>query len=173
MKTPPFKWLSDSEFRKFPLQERMLLWAAYAADVMKIREVGGNNRGAIVEEILRTAHRPAGDPWCASFVFWCFKKAGGEGTPPNPASVYGWTQWRRCRETKAPKRGDLFFWLNKDLHGHIGFLVRKVKIGPVTYLESIEGNAQPGPEGNQRDGGGVHRRRRLVSSKIRFLSIMP
>lgn len=131
-----------------------------------------SNRGEWVEKFLRSAGVAAGNPWCASFVTWCYKEAGVVILPQNPASVYGWvhngTRQGITQIVKNPMRGDLFYWLNKDHHGHIGFVVK----ANVLWIETIEGNAQPGDSGNQREGGGVYRRKRLKSRKIKYLRVI-
>lgn len=176
MPKPPFHWLSDQDWPRKNIRERALLWAAYFADVVRPREIPlDSNRGEWVETFLRSAGVGPGNPWCASFVTWCYRESGLTTPPKNPASVYGWVR-NGVKEGKTqivdnPIRGDLFFWLNRDNHGHIGFVVEVKKIGPVRYVETIEGNAQPGESGNQREGGGVYRRRRLVTPKIKFLRV--
>ena len=44
----------------------------------------GSNRGPQVEQYLQSAGCSPGDPWCASFVYWCFKKASESLGVPNP-----------------------------------------------------------------------------------------
>ena len=174
---PPFGWLDEAAYRRMPLAERALLWAAYFADVVKPREVPmDSNRGQWVEEFQAAAGTTPGNPWCASFVTYAAYKAGMIDAPTNPASVYGWATYG-VREhvvipTESPIRGDLFFWLNPDHHGHIGFVVKTGKLGPLRWIETIEGNAQPGEQGNQREGGGVYRRKRIWTRKLRFLRLV-
>ena len=38
----------------------------------------GSNSGPEVNQYLASVGLGAGDPWCAAFVYWCFKKASGE-----------------------------------------------------------------------------------------------
>lgn len=137
-------------------QERALLIAHELADVLKVREVGGNNKGERVEEILKVARLSPGDPWCAAMVYYCLIMAGvkpGE-LPSHPGSVWGFVDWatKKGRRTSTPERGDLFFWLDGS-HGHIGFLVELAG----GYATTLEGNT--GDDGG-RDGDGSYRKRR-------------
>jgi hypothetical protein len=97
--------------------------------------------------------------------------AGMDFLPKNAASVYGWVhngiKAGVTKQITNPTRGDLFYWLNADNHGHIGFIVK----ANIIWIETIEGNAQPGDGGDQREGGGVYRRKRLRTKKIRFLRV--
>lgn len=135
-------------------RERALLIAHEFADVLKVREQGGNNHGPWVKRFLASVGLDEGPPWCAAFVTFCVKSAGGSGLPSHPASVRGWLDWAKAkgRTTFDPERGDLFYWLDGD-HGHIGFFVRTEGGRMVT----LEGNT--GPDGG-RDGDGCYRKSR-------------
>jgi uncharacterized protein (TIGR02594 family) len=58
--------------------------------------------------------------WCSSFVNWCHKQAGGEGTG-NPAAR-SWIHWGKV--TTQPKPGDVVvFWrgTRDGWQGHVAF----------------------------------------------------
>lgn len=67
--------------------------AALSAAIRELKagagEVGGNNRGPWVKKYLAPAGLPEGNPWCASFVTWCFLAASGNNldTMPFPYSA--------------------------------------------------------------------------------------
>jgi hypothetical protein len=139
--------------------ERRLLCMAYLADQIKVRESGGNNRGAWVEAFLRSVGLGPGYAWCAAAVN--FASLVAEAPCPkrpesNPAAVIGWRSWARKRGylVDAPKRGDIAMHRTTADTGHIGVVVKV--IGPLVY--SIEGNTSAGEDGSQRDGGGLYRR---------------
>lgn len=48
-----------------------------AISQVNVHESGGNNRGREVDEYVRTVGLDPtnGYPWCASFMYWCFKRA--------------------------------------------------------------------------------------------------
>lgn len=99
------------------------LVAAIGLSQLSVRESGGDNRGAEVEDFQRTAGGAAGNPWCAAFVYWCHNRAanmlGAQTTCPRTmAAVNMWYLGRTgCqRFTKAqvvageatPQPGDIF-----------------------------------------------------------------
>lgn len=51
-----------------PLSPALLVAAATA--FVGVREEGGDNRGQMVEQFLRSVHLPPGQPWCAAFVHY-------------------------------------------------------------------------------------------------------
>lgn len=98
-------------------------------------------------------------PWCASFVCWCYRKAGYQGEfAPLPAYVPSWTQmlragargWRAVRFEDA-RAGDVVTLWNS---GHIEIVERR----DGEYLACIGGNTSP--VGQNSNGGGVFRTRR-------------
>ncbi len=163
---PPFGWLSAAAWAETDIDERALLWAAYFADVEKVIEVPkDSNRGLWVEAFQRVAGCNPGDPWCASFVAACNHYAGRIKLPPGAAAVRFWASSPKLERVSKPRRGDMFYWLQRDGRGHIGFVV-KIHVG---YVETIEGNTQPTIAGDQREGGGCYRRRRLRTPNLKFL----
>jgi hypothetical protein len=151
-------------YNGLPDSERVLLAMAYLCDTLKVREVGGNNRGEWVGALQAAAGIGAGDPWCAAAVTFAAMVAGAprpERPDDNPAAVIGWRRWLSKRDaiTTAPKRGSICMHQTTASQGHIGVVVRVV--GPLVY--SIEGNTSSGSEGSQRDGGGLYRRVRSRS----------
>ena len=120
-------------------------------------ENGGNNRGPFVRKYLAPTGLPEGNPWCASFVSWCYLQASG-GTPETMAFAYcpsargllkefqdkGWAS--KPGSEYSPVPGDLVFWWRVRLdgwEGHVG-LVQQLKDG---MLYTIEGNRSPRVQG--------------------------
>lgn len=107
--------------------------------------------------------------WCAQFVWWCFREAGGSALI-HPKTAYTPTsaQWHRDRRQwgTTPRVGALvyFDWPGDgvDRISHIG-IVEAVEQGAIV---TIEGNTTSGTAGDQRMGGGVWRRRRALNSSI-------
>ena len=56
---------------------RAVLTAAIGELKAGAGEVGGNNSGPFVEKYLKPAGLVPPQPWCASFVSWCFLQASG------------------------------------------------------------------------------------------------
>ncbi len=109
-----------------------------------------------------------GQPWCMSFVQWCFAQAGTP-LPYRTGSCSALLDWFRKHRPEAvfvsgPQPGDVAIFT----FGHTG-IVEKVLPGAVLC---IEGNTSPGVAGSQNNGGGVYRRQRnlcLVRAFIRPL----
>jgi hypothetical protein len=145
--------------------ERRLLVMAYLADEIKVREVGGNNRGKWVGVFLASVGLDEGYPWCAAAM--TFASLVAEAPCPkrpeyNPAAVVGWQRWADDKDliiSGAPRRGDIAMRRTSATTGHIGVVVRVVG----NFVYSIEGNTSPGDSGSQADGGGLYRRVRLRS----------
>ena len=106
-----------------------------------------------------------GQPWCMSFVQWCFHQAG---TPlPHKtgscSALLNWYQKNRPEcVVKGPQPGDIAIFT----FGHTGIVERAL---PGSVM-CIEGNTSPGQSGSQDNGGGVYRRQRnlvLVRAFIR------
>jgi hypothetical protein len=122
-------------------------------------------------------------PWCAAFICWvvyeAMRAAGVKETEtfhrPKTAAAFGligWsldqdktTQTRRTLKPESIQAGDLLVFK----FSHCGIATGPVD--PDGMIPTIEGNTSPGDGGSQRDGGGVHpRKRRLsqVKARIRF-----
>ncbi|MEZ5163294.1 MAG: CHAP domain-containing protein [Fimbriimonadaceae bacterium] len=159
----PVRWLTDNQYENLPIAHRSIAWADSQVGVRE----QGRNRGRQVEEYQRVAGlgRGGGYAWCACFVTWCLIQAGAKWCAlPKPglcAAVRNWASWAeesgRLRST--PKRGDLFFWLDSQGRGHIGFVLSTWKLD---IIRTIEGNTDG--EAGSRDGDGVYKRTRTLRS---------
>lgn len=100
-----------------------------------------------------------GQPWCMSFVQWCFDQAGTP-LPYKTGSCSALLNWFRKHRPEAvfvsdPQPGDIAIFT----FGHTG-IVEKALPGAVLC---IEGNTSPGAAGSQDNGGGVYRRQRNMA----------
>lgn len=147
-----------------PLRERAL---DEATKLIGVREVGGNNRGPKVEEIIRYARGYVPEPWCVNFVIWAYGRAGSKYVKP------GYTRAVRymypaagVSRTGSPKPGDIV----RFTFDHTGLFVRDLGNG---YIETIEGNT--GASGAVSDsttgGDGVYRKRRAKSLVQDYLTV--
>ena len=113
-------------------------------------EIGGNNCGKWVSKYLAPAGLAEGQPWCASFVSWCFLQGCGADKEKMP---FPYTPSARTLLSSLKKKawaygpsseyeplpGDLVIWWRvraDGWQGHIG-LVHQVRDG---MLYTIEGN---------------------------------
>jgi len=154
MKPSPVSYLSAEQYWALPLSERAIL---LAAERVGVRESGGANRGPWVERFLRSVGLGGGYSWCAAFAHWCLKEAGATRLPRGAAAVRNWAAdaKRTGYLIDEPKRGCLFYWLDKNQLGHIGFVIDVEG----SRFRTIEGNTN---EVGSREGDGVYRKRRLV-----------
>lgn len=157
----PVRWLSDEAYRQASPPERALAWAASQVGVKE----KGSNRGPAVEAYQQSVGlQGGGHPWCAAFVAWCIHQAQGRH-PALPSSgagaVRNWVKTARSQDLRRvePRRGDLFYWLDPQGRGHIGWVTRRLPLGRFT---TIEGNTDA--ESGSREGDGVYRRVRSVSA---------
>jgi hypothetical protein len=135
--------------------------AALAAAIGELKagagELGGNNRGPWVSKYLAPAGLDEGNPWCASFVSWCYLRAVGGDKHLMPFA-YSPGARNLLQEFKAkgwdyapksgyqPQPGDIVVWWREKLSGwlgHVGF-VHQLKQG---MLYTIEGNKSPNVQG--------------------------
>ena len=107
-----------------------------------------------------------GQPWCMSFVQWCFDQAGTP-LPYKTGSCSALLNWYRSHRPEAvfvsgPQPGDIAIFT----FGHTGIVEKALP----NAVQCIEGNTSPGAAGSQDNGGGVYRRQRnmaLVRALIR------
>lgn len=160
----PIMGTFSDKFWKLPGKERALLVAAYFADKVRVREVGGNNRGPWIGRMLAKTGLSQGYAWCAAFVGYCCWLAEFDAGPKSGrAAVRNWAKWAKTdnRLGFKPERGDLMYWLNKNQTGHIGFVVDVEG----EWVTTIEGNTNG--QGS-REGDGVYRQKRKISD-VRFI----
>ena len=156
--------------------DALIATAEHEAD-LQVREVGGMNRGAKVEEYQRAAALGPGDPWCAAFVAWCVmtsrqattaptwtsgsaittwqkgsKRAGADAstTPNSPgyqSKVKPGWVWVRAKDPKGASDAARGLWVQ----GHCGIVVAVDAVG----FHTVEGNTNAA---GSRDGDGVYRK---------------
>lgn len=159
-------WLTTERYLQMPHWERALHWGSLYA-VRGVREVGKND-GFWARMFLKAVGLTAGYSWCAAFVYFCLLKSG-VNTHKLPAKwrsarVAEWAKWAKAtkRLRAKPQRGDMFFWLNANGTGHIGF-VRNVAKWPESF-ETIEGNTDG--DGSSEGDGVYYRDRATVKVEM-------
>lgn len=98
-----------------------------------------NNR--IIEYHQTTSLKATSDevPWCASFVNWCLKKAGHQGT--NSARARSFLAWGKEISLEEARRGDIVV-LSRGTNaafGHVGFFAGREQ-DSVLLLGGNQGN---------------------------------
>jgi len=98
------------------------LWLKIAAGETGVREIAGPEINPKIVEYFRTITSTSTDdeiPWSSSFVNWCIKQAGLQGT--NSAAALSWLHWGR--ELSQPFQGCIVVMRdgNKPTQGYVGF----------------------------------------------------
>ncbi|MBN2743953.1 MAG: CHAP domain-containing protein [Marinilabiliaceae bacterium] len=85
-----------------PLQRRALTIATVEVGVMELPL--RSNRGPRVEQYLKSVNCPAGSPWCAAFVYWCFQQAANEICTINPLlkTAHCLSHWNKSQGHRIP-----------------------------------------------------------------------
>lgn len=134
-----------------------------------VREKTNKNDGPKVAAYLKYTGLSEGYAWCAAYISWCFNKAGFK----EPKTAWSPSLFPKSRVIwkknggpvikngviKLPERGDVFgiYFNNYKRIAHAGFIDQWGD----RLIITVEGNTN---EGNSRDGDGVYRKRRPISS---------
>lgn len=138
-----------------------------AQALVGVHEVGGNNRGPIVELIQKTVDGVAGgEAWCMAMAQSCIAFAEvttGIKSPivSSEGCLYTFNKTPiEQRVRKIPLPGAIVIWQHGNTaQGHTGI----VTASDGEIVETVEGNTDSGIGDNGsivRDGGGVYRNRR-------------
>lgn len=116
-----------------------------------------------------------GQYWCMQFVWWVLTHAGEAAAVPKTASTVaarnwylGRGQWLSGAQVAPARPGDLVFFKfagNNNVVNHVG-IVEAVEPGGT--LITIEGNTAGSTAADQRNGGGVYRKRRTRGNVVGF-----
>ena len=130
----------------------------------------GSNSGPQVDKFLATVGCHPGDPWCASFVYWCFNEAANSLKIKNPLVKTGscMNHWNTTKAKKIPRSnatnnpllihpGFLFIMDHGGGKGHTG-IVKSVDNG---FIDTIEGNTSIN---GSREGLAVAELRRKINT---------
>lgn len=163
-------------WKRMPMRARAL---AVARDQLGVLERGGNNRGPEVEAIIRANGGVPGEPWCADFDAFCYRKAGSRAVQRAWAAVrnLGFLAGMRVLRTKLlGLAGDIVCYT----FDHTGLLVcycdasgRPKRAADATHVRAIEGNTGTGGAVSDSSGGGdgVHERIRPLSQVSRMVRV--
>lgn len=161
---------------------------AIASKEVGVREAGGNNRGARIEEYQQaTWLNPAPWPWCAAFTAWCLRKwlqepqvmaalklrdnVAAQEWRCRDASAFGWEKWARARklpvldEAQPAKPGDIVIF---DF-SHIGIVSGKSG----KSITTVEGNTNGKGERDSVSGDGVWTKSRKVELVKCYVRLLP
>jgi hypothetical protein len=141
------------------LRDRAYSQACALIGVMKS---GGNNRGPMVDKIIRANGGAGPEPWCGDGMAYCYRAAGSKAVTRAWAAVRLLAGVLGIKRTSKPQRGDLVrFNFSRAGMDHVGMFVRDRGDGTI---ETIECNT--GPVGAVSDGNGNDGVYRKVRSKV-------
>lgn len=130
-----------------------------AARYLGIEEMGGDNRGPLVEAFQKAVDGKAqGEPWCAAFVAYCIQETGVPHTLKLSEHVL--TLWKSNphAQRKEPAPGLVVCWQKQGTTlGHAGI------------VEDVDGFNFTTLEGNTSGGAGLDRNGDTVARKARSL----
>lgn len=145
-----------------------------------IREVGGNNKGPMVELIQETIGGASAEAWCMSFVQTCIAYAEKKTGVKSPifSSEHCLTVWQKTSKTQrvknAPAAGAIAVWqFTPSTNGHTGIVYEYSG----KKMNLFEGNTNSGLKKDgtiERDGGGVYFTDRSTASskKMKLLGFL-
>jgi tellurite resistance protein len=117
-----------------PLQAKAY---AEARKLVGVMEVGGNNRGAKVLEVIHYAGGPGPEAWCVDFVIWCYGHAGSGAVRPGFTRAVRFMKAAGLVQTSTPKRGDIV----RYSFDHTGLFVKDNGNGTITTIEGNTGRS--------------------------------
>jgi hypothetical protein len=136
-----------------------------------VEEVGGDNRGPLVEAFQATIGGVEGESWCLSFIqaLTSYTEHRFNVNSNLPLTEHVLTLWDRTHKdykfdpkTHEPQAGDIVVWrYGKTMKGHAGIVIKYDASCPRVF-NTIEGNT--GPSGIvEREGDGVYKKVRAKS----------
>lgn len=144
------------------LADPRLLFGRVADICVGIREVGGNNKGPLVELIQSTIGGANREAWCMSFIQTClaYVEHVMGVVSPIAASEHCLTVWNKTPKKQRvkiiPGQSAIIIWQHgESQNGHTG-VMREWR---EEYMYCVEGNTESGLSNNgsiERDGGGVY-----------------
>ena len=153
--------LTCSSFGAFSQNNKLIeVQKIYTAEI-GTKELTGHNDGKRVEEYLASCHLKKGQPWCAAFVCWTFKKAGVKaivsGYSPNWFTSKYVIYFRGKKNNLTPQTADVggIYFADKGRIAHT-FFIDEWKEDSSNAI-TVEGNTN---SQGSREGEGCYRKRR-------------
>jgi len=111
-----------------------------AKALIGIREQGGNNRGPMVDKIIKESGGKPGQAWCSYTMIYIHKQCGIKFKGVNGMAM-SWAKGdKKVRETKTVRTSDIFTTYSKQL-GRIGHVGMVYTVYPEeSFFQSFEGN---------------------------------
>jgi hypothetical protein len=130
----------------------------------------GSNRGPKIKQYLNSVGLNEGNPWCASFIYYCAQKAASKLGNPNPVYKTGGclSHWNNTTGIKVKakdaqdnvslvKVGSIFIMDHGGGKGHTGIITSREG----GFINTIEGNSN---DNGSREGLGVFTLQRKITN---------
>lgn len=151
----------------------------FAVGEIGVTEATGKNDGPRVEAYLKVTGLGKGFPYCAAGISWSYYQAALFYNKPKSFIPFPMTAGSQVVYDHAIKNGvkssenvqskDFFIWRKKDSYqGHIGIIE---SVGKKGWVNTIEFNTSGDSKGDQRDGGGVWRKKRNLIHPLGILRV--
>lgn len=123
-----------------PLFNEVECLLATAKKYIGIREQGGNNRGPVVDKIIKEAGGKPGQAWCSFMMIYLWKQCNVPHRGTNGMAMSWAKKERLVPARKAVRATDIFTVYNRALGriGHVGMVYRVFP--EETFFTSFEGN---------------------------------
>ena len=169
-----FNWIDEKLSHNGMAQEAIknkdarLLFIEAAKVCVGIREVGGNNKGPMVELLQKTIGGAGGEAWCMAYCESCLAYVEKKLNILSRvfASEHCLTVWSKtpqeCRVKYFPLPGAIVIWRHgQTMNGHTGIFL-EAEDGQMLV---VEGNTNQGLRADgdiERNGGGVYLTKRSM-----------
>lgn len=148
-----------------------------ARRLIGVMERGANNRGPMVDQIIRANGGTPGEPWCGDFNAWCYRKAGARTVTRAWCAVRSYGHLPGQVVTLKPLAGDVVCF-NFDHTGLVEHYCndrgqRRLRMF-ATHIRTIEGNTGPtsAVSDSSTGGDGVYRKVRHLSQVDRYVRVL-
>jgi len=118
------KFLEEYDYEKYEKNNKVPEWLTIAEKEIGVKEIAGNEHN---ERILEYHRSTKGNvdvtdelPWCASFVNWCVKESGLNGT--DTKRVKDWMSWGKELKFEERKPGAIVVFKFNNGGNHVAFL---------------------------------------------------
>lgn len=137
---------------------------AEARSLIGVMESGGNNRGPLIDKIIRANGGILGEPYCGDGAAYVYRKAGSKAVSRSWAAVRLLGGLSGIKKVSDPKPGDLVRF-NFD---HVALFEKRLDS---TTIQTIEFNTSPGTATSDPGSGGIFRRTRSTSLVKDYLRV--
>jgi hypothetical protein len=179
------------DYRDSPVRQKVV---AVSESFLHVREQTGRNDHADIKlfwSLINPAYYQSHPPYCAAFVYYCFRQAGLKPMVPTPALAASWYKknlvvWEynphgnTRRTTEPPKAGLVLYRFQRGGSyriGHIGILAQERRLDTDDFIVIEANTSGSGAMGllteSDREGNGIYKKRRSPKSIYAIVDWIP